>query len=415
MPKGGVHLSFDPLRNAETPLWTKLWRDFTWSILRAIPAQRKPFERRAGGRDNEAMAEVQNALSAMQEPTNGTDLPSTYCIGAQAETAEAVPMRDVADQRLLLEFWPVVASIFCPRIVDYQSATYDFWGFAVAVPDVAHLSDFVELHEDALRARSGEATGYRPKEAVIEVPQEAGLMAAVRIRQRISAKQAKQDTSDVVLGYDVFHVEKDDKQPRLLWAGRIDCERGRERDYEKIAAFSDALFRRQRVLNLLRNARWYAGFDDLLTRAPYKPVDGGRTIGFGAPSFRKDVRTMFDTHQKEQTMTSDTTHSLEAAIYRIVQSYVRQRLETKYGLRWEDVKDSPRKHEYNEAKEKIARDAFLAVRSRRDADFLEYFAGTFGSVAHHMNPEDFVAFARALRQNPADARTLTLLALSAVA
>lgn len=116
---------------------------------------------------------------------------------------------------------------------------------------------------------------------------------------------------------------------------------------------------------------------------------------------------------KESESVPDGTE-LERAIYRMVRSYVLRKVESKFKLTWGAVNGTPQEKEYTQAKEKVAKDAFLAVRSRTGDDFLEYFAGTIGSVPHHLGEERFVTFTRALRTSPAEARTLTMLALSAV-
>jgi CRISPR-associated protein Cmx8 len=105
---------------------------------------------------------------------------------------------------------------------------------------------------------------------------------------------------------------------------------------------------------------------------------------------------------------------LEAVVLKIVSSYVSSRLDSKYGLEWKDVKDSPGdKTEYNEKRNKIAKDAFLAVRARTGADFVDYFVSTLCSVPQRMTDESFADLSRQLHENTNRVRTLTLLALSA--
>ena len=107
---------------------------------------------------------------------------------------------------------------------------------------------------------------------------------------------------------------------------------------------------------------------------------------------------------------------LEQLVLQVAGTYVRRKLKSKRGLDWESVKNDPaRKRQYEEEKERIARDAFLAVRSRTGQDFVAYFAGTLCSVPHHLKTEQFVTLSRALHERTEDVRTLTLLALSASA
>ena len=65
-------------------------------------------------------------------------------------------------------------------------------------------------------------------------------------------------------------------------------------------------------------------------------------------------------------------------------------------------------------KGKIAREAFLAIRSRTDADFTEYFASTLCSYYQFsLSGEGFDLVAKALQDENEKVRTLTMLALSA--
>jgi CRISPR-associated protein Cmx8 len=110
---------------------------------------------------------------------------------------------------------------------------------------------------------------------------------------------------------------------------------------------------------------------------------------------------------------------LEELIYQAVRTYVFRRLASKYGLEWDSAKAAAAawKHDYEEKKSKVARDAFLAVRSRTGTDFIAYFTSTICSVPQHLGDQGYLAIAHAF--NDADQieriRSLTLLALSASA
>jgi CRISPR-associated protein Cmx8 len=87
-------------------------------------------------------------------------------------------------------------------------------------------------------------------------------------------------------------------------------------------------------------------------------------------------------------------------------------------MSWSKAKGNPGlEKDYGEKREKVAREAFLAVRSRTGADFVTYFTSTICSVPQHTSEEKYLEIARAL-MDPKDVekvRSLTLLALSAVA
>ena len=101
-------------------------------------------------------------------------------------------------------------------------------------------------------------------------------------------------------------------------------------------------------------------------------------------------------------------------VHQLIGAYVNRRVKARTGMDWGAVKDDPqRKQRYQEEKESVARNAFLAVRSRTGADFVDYFTGTICSVPQYLRQAEFAALARTLRDDPASIRTLTLLALSA--
>ena len=110
--------------------------------------------------------------------------------------------------------------------------------------------------------------------------------------------------------------------------------------------------------------------------------------------------------------------TIEHLIFKRVQSYVLGKTDRKYNLNWTDAKGNPgKRREYEEKKEKIAREAFLAVRSRTGADFVGYFTSTICSVPLGVPEARYLEIARAL-MDPKEVekvRSLTLLALSAVA
>ena len=69
--------------------------------------------------------------------------------------------------------------------------------------------------------------------------------------------------------------------------------------------------------------------------------------------------------------------------------------------------------EYREAREKVCSDAFLAMRGRRDQEFVEYFTGTICSVPQYLSQEEYIAVARALMTDWERIKILSMLALSA--
>ncbi|MFM8300875.1 MAG: type I-MYXAN CRISPR-associated protein Cmx8, partial [Microcystis aeruginosa] len=120
VPKGSFlsDPSYDKSSDGKKGLWIKLWRDMVWSILRGVPATRKPFEARAEGQYNDDVIKVWQQLIQPEEFT--VDLPSTYFLGAQANNAENIPFKDRARLQFLLHFWLFAAQIYVPEVIDNE-------------------------------------------------------------------------------------------------------------------------------------------------------------------------------------------------------------------------------------------------------------------------------------------------------
>jgi CRISPR-associated protein Cmx8 len=242
---------------------------------------------------------------------------------------------------------------------------------------------------------------------------ESALRTGLRLRERIARSEASSRTSDLVLGYEVFHLDKEGNNVRLYSAARIEPDAPMIDEYQGLQSMLwDPLFRRTRLLNLVERRPWYTGFDRVAATIPYAAT-------FGAPYFRHDARETFkriEAMSQSETFTSDA--ALEPLLLQLVRGYVYGKVERRTGLKWDLVKEgapqASRRGEYDEAKERIARDAFLSVRSRTGQDFVEYFAGTLCSIPNHLGQDKFVTLSRALHERPEVLRTLTLLALSAV-
>lgn len=100
----------------------------------------------------------------------------------------------------------------------------------------------------------------------------------------------------------------------------------------------------------------------------------------------------------------------------MITAYVMRKADAKSGTSWDKARENPRlKKEWEDQKERAARDAFLAVRSRTGADFVDYFVSTLCSQGQYLPPKRFDTIAAALREQRDDVRTLTMLALSAQA
>jgi CRISPR-associated protein Cmx8 len=178
----------------------------------------------------------------------------------------------------------------------------------------------------------------------------------------------------------------------------------------RAAAYWSPLFRGQRVLNVLEARPWWFGFARLCSITPDE-------MTIRHQQFQHDCKVALNEVEMKQD-TADAKQTLEHLVYQRVQAYVLGKTERKYDLSWNKVKgNQTREEEYKTKKEKVGREAFLAVRSRTGADFVAYFTSTICSVPHHVTEEKYVEIARAL-MDPNEVervRSLTLLALSAIA
>lgn len=409
VPAGSLVRDWDGGAPGGPKLWLKLWQDMVWSTLRGVPATREPFNARAELRAIDDGGESWDELAT--KPDGTVDLPSTYALGAQAKSAENVAFADVARLRFLLHFWPVVAAIYVPAILQ-RDGKREFVGYALAIPDVAVLTDFIAAWEQVARGRGCDPAGYIPREAVIDLAAEAGLDVVRRSNELIVARQGASSARAWLSGVDIFHVEKEGNNVRLRGVARVIPQRKQDDAYARVRAASywSPLFRRQRIGNVLADKPWWSGFARLCSTTPAE-------MTIRHQSFQHDCRVaLTEIEMKEDVPEMEQT--LEHLIFRRVQAYVLGKTERKYDLSWQKVQgNAAQQKEYGEKKEKVAREAFLAVRSRTGADFVSYFTSTLCSVPQHASEGKYLQIARALMdpKSVEQVRSLTLLALSAVA
>jgi CRISPR-associated protein Cmx8 len=407
VPRGAIIDEWDAAAAGSPKLWLKLWRDLVWTTLRGVPATREPYESRAEARPATDGVEAWDEL--VNEPTASVPLPSTYYLGAQATTAENVSFRDLARTRVLLHFWPLVVPIYVPAVID-REGNRDFVGYALVVPDIVDLEGFVSDWSKVARERGTDPSGYRPRDAVVDVAAEAGLDLARRVFGVIAKREGVAATRPWLNAVDVFHIEKEGNNVRIRSVSRVDLRRDRVDEYARTRnAYWTAGFRRQRVINILEGHAWWAGFGRFCAISPEE-------LTIKDSKFRRDCRIAF-TEVEMKEAASENEKTLDHLIYQTTRAYVFGRLASKYGLSWDPaLAANPKwKKDYEDKKEKVAREAFLAVRSRTGADFVSYFTSTICSIPQRLNERGFLEVARALHDEHEveRVRSLTLLALSA--
>ncbi|NJL03044.1 MAG: type I-MYXAN CRISPR-associated protein Cmx8 [Spirulinaceae cyanobacterium SM2_1_0] len=417
IPKGAFLPELDPSHENGSGVWIKLWREMLWQIVRGVPATRKPYQNRVAPRDRSYetirfSSDTEKIWQELTKPDKPVNQSGNYYLGAMAKTAENVPTRDRARYQFILHFWPFVTQVYCPAVLD-KDGKREFRGYALAVPDVANLFEFCDLFRSVLQDRAVESYDYRPREAVIDLPEEGGLDVLRLLRDRVQRESGDLQWHEYLLGVELIHAEKvGNSGVKLRSTGYVEPINSQVDRYSQIREdYWCPWFRKQRLINLLSSnnpsIKPWSGFDALLSRIPRAWLQD--------PYFSHDARTLF---QKEINMTTQSTsqtskkiRSYAEIIYQVCQAYVLSKLDSKYDLRWKKCAGNPKlESDFNTKKAKIANEAFLAVRARTEKQaFIDYFVST---LYPHIRQSEFAEFATDLFDKTDEIRALTLLGLS---
>lgn len=462
-PKGAFLQMYYPDRNG---MWVKLWRDMLWNTLRGIPKTRLAYEERAEGKRSSLAKAVWDGLgkSLAQQKKGGIlleSLSSSLFVGAEDANAERVPFKGPVADNLLLHFWSIVSLIHVPRAWGLERTKEQGYrvtrkeaGFVLSIPEPANLEEFCKDARDVLRNLGLEGGGIRPRAALIDVHEEGGLEYLYYIARHRAL--GCNDFGSSLCALDVFHLQKQGNRIRQLAAERILPKGDVVRDYELLREEAlNPIFKATVLRNLLAGSPWHTHFDQPLYQHPmpiFISCQGRSPRSREMFFFGSDVRRKFKKIEiqlkndakggimdeetsvaasaggsggtcdaKGRIMDEQTSdNQLAKRVYRLIQTYVNMRTDEKSTRKYKDFssqKDDrgriqyPR--EYREAREKVCSDAFLAMRGRRDQDFIEYFTGVICSVPQYLNPEDYVAVAGALMSDWEKIKVLSMLALSA--
>lgn len=418
IPRGAF---FKWLMKDNCDVWLKLWRDMLWSTLRAQDLSRNVYKDCLNGCDSPIAAELWKKLEKSQtakiegkfEPTA---IAGSLFIGAQEDNAENVPFQGTIEHTLLLHFWQLVSLIFVPQRVTIEGER-EHAGYLLVIPEPSDLEAFTEdmlcfydLDLDCTVA------GFRPRAALIDVPAEGGLEY---IYQLVKSQVKKKAFSFSLSAVEVFHLEKRGNNVRLLTAERIVVQRRLLERYENIRTrFFNPLFKNLRFQNLLRNEPWYVGSEDLFTQYPWQFFIQSQKTPPHLPFWGRDVRQTFDELKERNQMSQDADDKLATCIQRLIRTYVTNRSEEKSGVKFDSLsKDEKGRRmypsSYREAVEKVCSDAFLAMRGRKDKDFIEYFTGTICAVPQWLPEEDYLLIIQSLFNDSERVKTIAMLALSA--
>ena len=437
VPRGWYLLQHRMQRNDDP--WLKLYRSMIWGIPRSNPQTRKPFNERSQRRPCSLGSEVWRALLRAEEArrSNGfhlEPLSGALLIGAQDRGAEATDFAGRAEHNLLLHFWPLTTLIYVPQRIDHDGKTEPV-GYTLAVPEVADLPAFCEVHPEMLAALRPEVRGFLPAKAAIDIPAQGALAfmeSLAGVAERMARTSAKRNL-DGVEAVEYLHVAKLGNNVKTFGTGRVAPDPDLVRNYVAIIGsdkpvWGNPIFRSGLLLALLEGKPWYEPMAAPLAERPWEffcereddPKSQRKWLArlFAADAWRK----FQDLHKEHHLMNTDAppgdrqTRPLDLIIHDVAKQYVLHRAESRDPNlpKTDGGATDWRNPKAQKAKADAARDAFLQLRSRRGSAFVEHFTALFGQFGQYLPaPEEFLVLTAALHSDPDRVKTVTLLALSA--
>jgi CRISPR-associated protein Cmx8 len=395
--------------------WLKLWQNMILDALRTRDRNRLVYKERAEGKPSTEAANFWSGLTEFSRRFKEGELhevkiSGSLLVGAQQFNAERVSFTNRVDHAFLLHFWPLTTQVSVPQVIkrDEKGEFKREFGdkeYVIAIPEVSDLEEFCEVFPRVLANLDPELRGYRPVASLIDLPMEGGLEFLRYLTELAQQKAGRGNIKYSVSAIELFHLQKQDKIIKTWAAEKIVPRIGLMNQYEGVRSFCrNPFFKSQRLLNLLREVEWYEGFTRLFAIYPWEFFVHSEKTPPSFPLFSSDIGKQFeilnDEFQRQQeayTMAESPEQkpqSLEKRIYDMVAAYVRYKAREKSG-----VKDDFKNAKYLEAKEKICGDIFLALRSRREQDFIEYFTGTICSVPQFLPADDYVFVSQTLLQD----------------
>lgn len=276
-------------------IWLKLWRESIWATLRGQSKTRGPYNDRARDKPASIKEDWEGLQKFTQEAAKGllhtVNIAGSLFVGAQAKNAERVPFLGRADEAFLLNFWPVVMGVYVPEKINRKGET-EFNGYVLTVPDVSNVSGFARDFPDTVGQLDKDKNGFRPKAAVISIPHEGGLEHLHHLMRLVKAIAEEGETAYHVAGVEVYHLEKRDKNIHMLTADRVPASKKLIEKYDAIrGSYKNPFFKRQIIMNLLRNNPWHKDFDRVFVKNPEEHFIGSKAEGFSrdAQRFLKTV------------------------------------------------------------------------------------------------------------------------------
>ncbi|EMO78631.1 type I-MYXAN CRISPR-associated protein Cmx8 [Leptospira kirschneri] len=405
-------------------VWIKIWREMQW-LLRGYK-QRQIYEN--------PNKEVEIIWENFSKDKKENDLSKVLFLSAQNNNAEKVNFKETHTNKFLLHFWLFAAQPYAYWTQRKEKDKYktDEHGFIIAVPDIAKLESFNFIFNELIKNQNNEIKKHpikRPEQAVVYLPRLAGFLLLKNIHD-ILKKKIHSDYSDVVFGIDLFHYDyewekgKPNKKRASIFKGytrikpNIDLE-NKAANIKKL--YKNFFFQKQLLQNIFDGKEELESFYSLFCTREYEYF-----FNHWEGEFKPDAKIFFEEKEikfkGEQKMSEDgnVPKTIELLVHQIIRTYILSKLDSKYELKWDDsMKGNEHGKVFSEKKEKIAKDAFLAIRSRKDReDFINYFTSTICSVPHKLGEEGYIKLAESLYNAEEDTgwekiRALSMLALSA--
>jgi|JI9StandDraft_1071089.scaffolds.fasta_scaffold06291_4 CRISPR-associated protein Cmx8 len=433
-PLGSFLYAFD---KSTDNVWVKIWREMQW-LLRGFK-QQEPFKSRLENKDFSKDANDFWEVLIKDNPMN--DLSKVLFLSAQNNNAENVDFKETTKNKLLLHFWIFVAQPYAywTQRKDKNKYKTDEHGFIIAIPDIAKLESFIFIFSDLIQNQDKEIKKYpikRPEQAVVYLPSLAGLLLLKNIHD-ILRRKINANYSDVVYGIDLFHYDfewksgKAKKNRASIFKGYTRIKPNIDLENKSVGIkrlYKNFFFQKQLLQNLFEGRDELYNFYNLFSTREYEYF-----FNYWEGEFKPDAKMYFDEKEikGEQDMSEEEKipKTIEPLVHQIIRTYVSTKLETKFQttlvwdkekkVYWSKSRNAPANEDDYKNKSKIAKEAFLAIRSRKDKDdFITYFTSTICSVSQRLGEEGYTVLAESLYNKNESVgwekiRALSMLALSA--
>lgn len=440
----------------EATAWLALWQQMIWEIPRGgnNVRSRAPFLETAADKPcGEGAKAWSGAVKLLEKRARSQfeteQISGALLLGAQAYNAEGVPFSGRVDHNLLLHFWQVVVLAFAPRVVDKKEGKAKRLGFVLAIPDVGDIGRFRRHFPRMLGTLSAGPSKALPPSAQIDHPGQAGLEILLRMkggeehgttapsagkparrghgqgdhRRQIQSlamgKAVTRHEESGVHAVESYHMAKLGNNVKMLSFTRVNDHPGLTEEYSRIGRiYRNPLFRAARLRALVDAGHWHSRMIELFAEYPSRFfVEREDTPRF-LPRFGRDANEQLHAFQEDlrdmktdEMEAEDRLKHLGIIVRKLIDAYVIGRAESKTGLKAKTFERKPIPNkpgrtfvaypdEFREAQQRICSDAFLAMRSRHDQDFVEYFTGSVCSVAQFLSSDEYEFLVQTLMTRP---------------